>query len=90
MDVLAAAALLDEVADDVARNLTIPPRSGAQHETSWTVQAAVDDLPEPYRIPLSLHYFVQLSYAEIAARLHPPLTTVKSGYTARSAGSETT
>ena len=42
------------------------------------VQALVDQLPEKFRIPLILHYTLELDVAEISKALHLPPGTVKS------------
>lgn len=45
---------------------------------SQTLQEAVDELPEEFRVPLVLFYFRELSYKDIAAELEIPLGTVMS------------
>jgi RNA polymerase sigma-70 factor (ECF subfamily) len=45
--------------------------------TRLWVRQAVDKLPELYRRPVHQHYFDGLSHADIARRLHVPVTTVK-------------
>lgn len=45
---------------------------------SEALQAAINDLPEDFRVPLVLFYFSELSYQEIATELSIPLGTVMS------------
>lgn len=47
-------------------------------EEKMLVQAAVDDLPEKYRLPVLLFYMEDLKLSEIAKILHVPEGTVKS------------
>jgi RNA polymerase sigma-70 factor, ECF subfamily len=42
------------------------------------LQAAIDELPPEFRIPLVLFYFEDLSYKDIAERLEAPIGTVMS------------
>lgn len=42
------------------------------------LQAALNDLPEEFRIPLVLFYFENLGYKEIADRIETPIGTVMS------------
>jgi RNA polymerase sigma-70 factor (ECF subfamily) len=42
------------------------------------LQAALDGLPDEFRIPLILFYFEDLSYKEIAEQLESPIGTVMS------------
>ncbi len=42
------------------------------------LQAALNDLPEPYRTPLILFYFEEFSYRDIAEQLETPMGTVMS------------
>ncbi|HET6423993.1 MAG TPA: sigma-70 family RNA polymerase sigma factor [Planctomycetaceae bacterium] len=45
---------------------------------SESLQAAIDELPDEFRVPLVLFYFRELSYKDIAAELEIPLGTVMS------------
>lgn len=50
-------------------------------EKSWLADAIIDSLgklPEPYREVISMRFFQELCYHEIASRLQIPLGTVKS------------
>lgn len=47
-------------------------------ETRERVRAALDELPTAYRLALTLYYFRELKYEEIAAILGLPLNTVKA------------
>jgi RNA polymerase sigma-70 factor (ECF subfamily) len=47
-------------------------------ETAAKVQAALNDLPTAYRLALTLYYFQELKYEEIASVLGLPLNTVKA------------
>jgi RNA polymerase sigma-70 factor (ECF subfamily) len=42
------------------------------------LQAALNDLPEPYRTPLILFYFEDFSYRDIAEHMEVPIGTVMS------------
>jgi len=46
-------------------------------DTDITVKAALNCLPDKYRIPLFLHYFIDLPYHEISARTGVPVNTIK-------------
>jgi RNA polymerase sigma-70 factor (ECF subfamily) len=48
-------------------------------ENQRRVQAALDSLPEGYRLLLNLRHLQGLSYAEIAETMQMPLGTVKTG-----------
>lgn len=50
----------------------------ARHETATRVRAALNDLPTAYRLALTLYYFQELRYDEIASVLNLPLNTVKA------------
>jgi RNA polymerase sigma-70 factor, ECF subfamily len=47
-------------------------------ETAAKVRAALNDLPTAYRLALTLYYFQELKYEEIASVLGLPLNTVKA------------
>jgi len=49
-----------------------------RQETSAHVRAALNDLPTAYRLALTLYYFQELRYEEIASVLNLPLNTVKA------------
>jgi RNA polymerase sigma-70 factor, ECF subfamily len=49
-----------------------------RNETSTRVRAALDELPTAYRLALTLYYFRELKYEEIATVLDLPLNTVKA------------
>ena len=55
-----------------------PEDSILLEEEMQTVQQAVADLPEKYRMPVYLHYSADLTVREIAAVLKIPEGTVKS------------
>lgn len=48
-------------------------------ETQARIQAALADLPESYRLLLTLRHLQGMSYAEIAETMAMPLGTVKTG-----------
>ena len=50
----------------------------ADEESAAEVRAAVDRLPEAQRLALTMHYFEDLRYEEIAEVMGLPLNTVKS------------
>ena len=49
-----------------------------RHAEQEFVQALIDQLPEKFRIPLIMHYTLELDIAEISKALHLPPGTVKS------------
>jgi RNA polymerase sigma-70 factor (ECF subfamily) len=55
-----------------------PPTIADRHETASRVRAALDGLPTAYRLALTLYYFRELKYEEIATVLDLPLNTVKA------------
>ncbi len=55
----------DWTAEDPADPGASPLRRVARAEQRAEVQAAVEGLPEKYRLPLVLRYFAELDYAEI-------------------------
>lgn len=55
-----------------------PERHALQTEELQRVRAALDHLPPAQRLALTLHYFQDLSYDEIADVMRLPLNTVKS------------
>jgi RNA polymerase sigma-70 factor (ECF subfamily) len=66
---------LDEDAT-VKSNLTPPDEAAARGEVRERVEALVDELPEPYRLPVQLHFFHGLTQREVARALGEPLATV--------------
>jgi len=46
--------------------------------SSEQLQQALDELPEKFRVALLMFYYEELSYREIAERLHVPMGTVMS------------
>lgn len=55
-----------------------PSLSVDRQETSRRVRAALDTLPTAHRVALTLYYFKELQYDEIARVLDLPLNTVKA------------
>lgn len=55
-----------------------PEESAAQNETRNAVRAALMKLPEKYRQPLTLYYFADMDYKEIAPLLDINEGTLKS------------
>ena len=49
-----------------------------RQETAVRVRAALNELPTAYRVALTLYYFRELRYEEIATVLNLPLNTVKA------------
>lgn len=47
-----------------------------QHELKAMLERSLDKIPEKYREPLTLYYFEELDYKEIADVLHIPVSTV--------------
>jgi RNA polymerase sigma-70 factor (ECF subfamily) len=54
---------------DLAGHARTPEALAADHETAQLLEAAVDDLPEPYRLVFMMREVQQLSVAETAACL---------------------
>lgn len=48
------------------------------HETQEIIIKSLQELPDNYRLPLTLRYLEKMSYEEIAATLKQPLGTVKN------------
>lgn len=73
-------ATLDDETIDVpdADPLVDPAVIADRRETSVRVRAALDELPTAYRVALTLYYFRELKYEEIATVLNLPLNTVKA------------
>jgi RNA polymerase sigma-70 factor (ECF subfamily) len=73
------AAFEDETIDvPDADPLVDPAEIADRHETTAQIQAALASLPTTYRVALTLYYFRELKYEEIAAVLGLPLNTVKA------------
>ncbi len=58
-----------------ARSTTMSPTAALEHQE---LRVAVDELPIELRLPVALHYFQGLSYAEVAESLEVPSGTVAS------------
>lgn len=58
--------------------LVDPEASTDRAETAAGIRAALNELPTAYRLALTLYYFRELKYEEIAAVLGLPLNTVKA------------
>jgi RNA polymerase sigma-70 factor (ECF subfamily) len=54
-----------------------PEEEAQWHEWQRELEMHVATLPESYRVALTLYYFEDLSYAEIAELLNQPIGTVK-------------
>jgi RNA polymerase sigma-70 factor (ECF subfamily) len=67
---------LDTIADD--DRWTDPVQALDAHEMREQVRHALDQLEEHYRLVLTLYYFDDMKYNDIAAILDLPLNTVKS------------
>ena len=57
---------------------TQPEQEVALRESATEVRAALRDLPPAQRLALTLHYFEDMRYEDIAETMHLPLNTVKS------------
>ncbi|MBV9581630.1 MAG: sigma-70 family RNA polymerase sigma factor [Chloroflexi bacterium] len=57
---------------------TQPEQELALRESADEVRAALNDLPAAQRLALTLHYFEDMRYEDIAETMHLPLNTVKS------------
>lgn len=73
-------AYLDDAVVDVpdVDPLVDPALIVDRQETSARVRAALGELPTAYRLALTLYYFQELRYEEIASVLGLPLNTVKA------------
>lgn len=56
----------------------LPDDNARQADSARVVRSALDQLPEKYRLVLTLFYFDGLSYEEIADALSLPLNTVRT------------
>jgi RNA polymerase sigma-70 factor (ECF subfamily) len=57
---------------------TQPEQELALRESADEVRAALNELPAAQRLALTLHYFEDMRYEDIAETMHLPLNTVKS------------
>ena len=57
---------------------TQPEQELDLRESAAEVRAALDELPTAQRLALTLHYFEDMRYEDIAETMHLPLNTVKS------------
>jgi RNA polymerase sigma-70 factor (ECF subfamily) len=57
---------------------TQPEQELALRESATEVRRALAELPAPQRLALTLHYFEDMRYEDIAETMHLPLNTVKS------------
>jgi RNA polymerase sigma-70 factor (ECF subfamily) len=57
---------------------TQPEQEVTLRESAVEVRAALDELPPAQRLALTLHYFEDMRYEDIAETMHLPLNTVKS------------
>jgi len=57
---------------------THPEQELELRESAAEVRAALDELPAAQRLALTLHYFEDMRYEDIAETMHVPLNTVKS------------
>src|SRR6266566_4513886 len=57
---------------------TQPEQELELRESAAAVRAALDELPAAQRLALTLHYFEDMRYEDIAGTMHLPLNTVKS------------
>jgi RNA polymerase sigma-70 factor (ECF subfamily) len=57
---------------------TQPEQEVTLRESSNEVRAALNELPAAQRLALTLHYFEDMRYEDIAETMHLPLNTVKS------------
>jgi RNA polymerase sigma-70 factor (ECF subfamily) len=70
----AASATVEQWAD----SRPTPEQAVLQMETVQQLRAAILQLPPHFRLVIELRHFQDLSYAEIAATLERPLSTIKS------------
>jgi RNA polymerase sigma-70 factor, ECF subfamily len=57
---------------------THPEQELELRESAGEVRAALDELPAAQRLALTLHYFEDMRYEDVAETMHLPLNTVKS------------
>jgi len=70
--------LADEDADKILNYGDTPERAAIRGAIKETVKAALDDLPERFRICVDLFFFYDRSYQEIEAITGFPVNTIKS------------
>lgn len=63
---------------ETADEATLPEPAVLSDETRRAVYAAVDSLPEKYRMPILLYYFAEMQQSEIAAYLELNGSTLRS------------
>lgn len=72
---------LDEEFDEGALADTAGTDPAAAYQSGWRhaqLRRAVGQLPQKQRLAVTLHYFEELAYEEVAAVMDMPLGTVKS------------
>ena len=62
---------------DIADHALGPDEEAYWREWRYELEAHIASLPEPYRPPITLYLFEELSYAEIAELLQQPIGTIK-------------
>lgn len=67
----------NSMALDIADHALGPEEEADWREWRHELEAHISSLPEPYRAPVILSLFEELSYAEIAELLQQPIGTVK-------------
>jgi RNA polymerase sigma-70 factor, ECF subfamily len=60
----------------LGERIVLQERSGEALDTAW-LRDLVERLPERLRAPVLLHYYADLSVADVAAALHRPVGTIK-------------
>lgn len=60
---------------------SIPDRAGEKTIDEESLQAAIDELPDEFKLVLVMFYFEECSYKEIAEKLQIPIGTVMSRLT---------
>src|SRR6478735_4100225 len=68
----------DEITIDFKDNNLTPQENAIKNQKIEIMQFIVSKLPEKYQRLVTLRYFDELSYEEIATELHAPLGTVKA------------
>jgi RNA polymerase sigma-70 factor (ECF subfamily) len=67
-----------QVADAVEDRAADTAGAAERREEAAAVRAAIDSLPDSQRLALTLHYFEDMRYEEIAEIMGLPLNTIKS------------
>ena len=70
--------LAEEDAEKIANNGDTPERIAIRGAVKETVKAALDDLPERFRVCVDLFFFYDRSYQEIETITGFPVNTIKS------------